>query len=959
MHEYFSEETSPGRLSVAYQEGMEPQHATHAGKWDRNPMTAAMLEIRLSMTGHALDQVVYDTHLMWGRVCGGVAPQRVNRFSNTGGGPAGYRVPTNEQYDPKLDSYRANPDALILSENTVELTDFAPLVAFGSLETLRSQRMSTLSSCNQGLAPEDAMVSMFCAGEAILGSEMTSRENHAPFTIQRNIWCNPHKRVTVEETFGNPEYFDNDLLDTELKERYAINNLAVLASQRGEEDITGDGNAMHWSRRSLRGWVYVTSSGDRHVRAGMYRLADLPLFRSDSCAQIPAAQCSDERYFTERQPAVLGDSIKGNDVWSLMPGVPFLDAEDGKTGDAGDPSHNELLVTGEARTALEQQLIDNNIDLNDLPPFVRDQIGSQIDSQQLQSQGSYFSEITAGGRRLSSLFANIDAMTPLMQNRIGAMKGINLRYASQGLSGVLKSVKKALQYSQVLQYRKKYLNVDKQVADNLNGAGRWRTGKEALLEHRCNRELSLYLYNAVPSEKDPCTHAVYSGIEGCMQEDLPLISDPSAYGVQYYFHRFLETPSPSPPPPPPTPHPPPSPPSPQPPPSPPDPLDQTIVMERIRDAEEQACTTVYFLSQTTRCERLAIALTQPYLVQFISPPTPPPIGDGTSPSPPPTPPPSPRFPEGFTFVVPPLFTLSTYRYPLILPDGMTREADGYYIGNTESALAAFREQLSQASTQTLACTPSAPLACATEPIEAQCINGGRRCGTSAENALNPYLDAEFALTHDSYLWGLRFSIPRRPELTELFVGPKRVQLYGPRNTPIPCFEGDTKVSAVSTAYHVDVVCAPPTATDDALRALATVWRMRLTLTGGFRQIWLDRDAPLQIIERPLQAAGVEVLALPPSPMQPPPPPTVAKQACSQFFAGSWLDEGVERREHEPCGMTREQCCDAMHERGAARYEIDDQGCCALVWMQLGAPSLAFTNDTTRAGKYTNRSGTGF
>jgi len=60
-------------------------------------------------------------------------------------------------------------------------------------------------------------------------------------------------------------------------------------------------------KRSLRSWVYVTSSADRKVRAGMYRLLDLPLFREQPCSTLPNQQCSAGVGFKEVANAVPND----------------------------------------------------------------------------------------------------------------------------------------------------------------------------------------------------------------------------------------------------------------------------------------------------------------------------------------------------------------------------------------------------------------------------------------------------------------------------------------------------------------------------------------------------------------------------------------------------------------------------------------------------------------------------
>ena len=199
MHKYFSTVASPGKYSEAYKTGMETQHSTHSGNWDRNPLVAAMLEIKLSMTGHPLDKTTFDTLTLWDRICGGATNVAITPLDHTGAGPAGYRVPTSEEWDPDFATYE-NGD--------VPITDFSPIVAFGSLEMLRSMRMKSMLSCPEDLSPSDALMHQYCQdGQEYLANDMLTRQQYAPYSLQTDVWCNPHASLTIEQTVGNPEYF--------------------------------------------------------------------------------------------------------------------------------------------------------------------------------------------------------------------------------------------------------------------------------------------------------------------------------------------------------------------------------------------------------------------------------------------------------------------------------------------------------------------------------------------------------------------------------------------------------------------------------------------------------------------------------------------------------------------------------------------------------------------------------
>ena len=120
-----------------------------------------------------------------------------------------------------------------------------------------------------------------------LSRSLFHRASHSPYTMQRDVWCNPEAHLSVESTVGNPLMFTENLYDTPIKSHFFINYYRVLAAARGEEFIDGT-----FKQYNLMSWVYVTSSGDPHVRAGMHRLRDLPVFRTTPCAELPGVQCN-------------------------------------------------------------------------------------------------------------------------------------------------------------------------------------------------------------------------------------------------------------------------------------------------------------------------------------------------------------------------------------------------------------------------------------------------------------------------------------------------------------------------------------------------------------------------------------------------------------------------------------------------------------------------------------------
>jgi hypothetical protein len=290
LHDYMDAHTSPGRRSAGYTSGRERQSFDHASKYDRNVLLYAMLEIKLSLGGdepHGLSLTPYDTLAMHDRICGGGAD---NQLYRTGAGPAGWRAATHDTDSP---TYEVQVDA----------NAFAPVVAMGSLETLQSMRATTLASCPSGINEEDPVHLLACEeGETSVLQDLVTRQSRAPFYMQRDVWCNANVDVSIESAVGNPFYFDEDLYDTSIKQRYdpntlrGVDDMRVPAQWRGEEKMDE-----HFRKRSLMAWVYVTSSGGDY-RAGMYRLLDLPVFRGTPCDELPGVSCSSSTVLNANGP---------------------------------------------------------------------------------------------------------------------------------------------------------------------------------------------------------------------------------------------------------------------------------------------------------------------------------------------------------------------------------------------------------------------------------------------------------------------------------------------------------------------------------------------------------------------------------------------------------------------------------------------------------------------------------
>lgn len=358
-------------------------------------------------------------------------------------------------------------------------------------------------------------------------------------------------------------------------------------------------------------------------------------------------------------------------------------------------------------------------------------------------------------------------------------------------------------------------------------------------------------------------------------------------------------------------------------------------MASIRDAEARFCTSVYYLTSTTRCERLARELSTRWLMQFTSPPALPPGALAPAAAiPAPTtaaPVPTPAIADGLVYANTTRVRLSTYRFPTQLPTGAT--ADDFGVHTTdENQLAATVEAM---PLDRRACAPdgAAPLACATGTFVATCRNGMRRCGDEAANARDPHVEFDVELPPRTYLYQVVLRLPRNVQLAELAVGAKELWVYGPRDEPVACAHANDDVIGLDTeSWTVTIRCHGAHTDDDGVRALAGARRARLTLVGEARQLWLDQ---LQIVARPIEAAGVAPAApvvgtTPPTPPTPPsPPPT----ACEFEWRTNVDAAAVEASFVEPCGVSRDACCAAMYERGDPvrhAFTLDAAGCCTIL-----------------------------
>jgi len=493
------------------------------------------------------------------------------------------------------------------------------------------------------------------------------------------------------------------------------------------------------------------------------------------------------------------------------------------------------------------------------------------------------------------------------------------------------------------------------------------TGRQIMREIRCSSFIDAFL------QRSACRHAPYSSsnVTGCYHGDLNLQSRPRLYSSRQWINS-LTAPPPSPPPFSPSPPPPsPCPPNPHSPPLPPYVQPQSELMATIRTMEEQACTSVYFLTTTTRCDRLAVGLTRSVLYEQTLPPSPPPAQPEIQSPPPPNPPPVPSLPAGI-FNSPVLGAqMSTMRTPVLL-DGRTYVpslfSDGYYATATQRTqmriawVTASIDQMARCSEwQTRAILP-----CVSGAFSNNCITGMKHCVSDFDNSNEPFVDftlVSLPATRQNRLWAVQINLPSNTELANLFfhsatvVGGSgyKVDIFRQDGSQIPCMTQAEQTEAVSLNSERRIVhlCAGGAATDAQIHALDQAHRVRITLVGSYRQLWLK---DVTILET---ASANDEISLrsphpPPLPGLPPTPPSVPTETCTFHQNSFYADRVVVK--HEPCGSSANECC--YHARttpGVTAFELSDTGCCTLVSTSetgvrpTATPQLGFLQPTSGTG----------
>ena len=497
------------------------------------------------------------------------------------------------------------------------------------------------------------------------------------------------------------------------------------------------------------------------------------------------------------------------------------------------------------------------------------------------------------------------------------------------------------------------------------------TGRQIVPRLRCRAEMQSA--TGVDCEQEP-----YINLPGCSQTNLVLGSAPELYSSQHWL-GLLNAPPPPPPGHPPSPPPPGPSPSPLPPPPlAPLPLSQTVVMARLRAAEEMACASVYFRTTADRCDTLAVALSERVLWTGAPPPIPPPALPNENSPPPPPPPPSPVVPVGLHTTPCRSVTLSTMRIPNIY----TKRAesgelvnDGYMF---PPAVRLYTDTYHEAPfdqrarcVNALRSNSTAQLPCVSGVVSETCLDGGRRCGDVESNGRDPYLSLTLLgkpADRGRYLWGLRIRLPETLELANLFFSADtgdasgyKILLFDEHGAPIEAETAPVLEVTVPKDRELLIQTAAGSASDSEIFRLGDVSYVRLLLPGEYRQIWLKWVEPL---ERDFSSV-VDLVPRPPfpppRPLQPPAAPAQPTGVCTFHSKNFIPDSFVISRFDEPCALDEQRCCDhalaVKTDRSLSQtvaFHLSDGGCCIVI--HASAP--VFVPVTSRPNFATELAGVG-
>ena len=522
----------------------------------------------------------------------------------------------------------------------------------------------------------------------------------------------------------------------------------------------------------------------------------------------------------------------------------------------------------------------------------------------------------------------------------------------------------------------------------------FRTGIEALLAARC----SSYLYGLRVPHAQQCTGSTTawyrdSGVRGCSASRVELQRKTTFLPASSYLSRFAPpAPPPTPPPKPPPPLPP-GPPPPRPPPRPPRFDTRDAALGYAKETMRNFCDTVYIVSEETRCTALALNLHSQFQLapgMGWDPPALPPAQPGFDPPPPPPAPPSPLPPlEQYRHLYEVLVTkatLSTLFVPTVAPAPppsfpLSANLARVYAAREQSLRAAELAALAadtdvavsqEKQAQMLAeialrindrvhlhriaaCSASlaaagAPLPCRTSVLSDRCIDLGRRCGSAYSNALEPYVELDFANyadpQHKRYFFSVTFRLPAEEEYGRLFFHSLLGDVQENRGWRLTLYDAHHAELAVQCqewvhareTEHVEGLrdvhhgCLGASASPSDYAEVARARHLRVTLVGEWRQIWLDE---VHVYFRDITNDAAFLLPPPPGstptlPPAAPDPPAPPPAACDYYANRVFQDWYSFVEKDEGCAHDYDTCCAAAHEHAAAGFVLSASGCCQLV-----------------------------
>jgi hypothetical protein len=226
-----------------------------------------------------------------------------------------------------------------------------------------------------------------------------------------------------------------------------------------------------------------------------------------------------------------------------------------------------------------------------------------------------------------------------------------------------------------------------------------------------------------------------------------------------------------------------------------------------------------------------------------------------------------------------------------------------------------------------------------------------RCKDSKSNSDEPFVELTLSATpgrRGRRLWGVVIVLPQNEELANLFYQSTelefgggfgyRLTVYAPDGSEVPCLQQSEQESALRlrSDRQLEHLCAHQTTEVDAIYQLMHAYRLRITLIGVYRQIWLktirvyEVDMPVQ----PRKYIGpVKLYDTPPST----PLTTLDNIDCKRVGIRSVFNDM--KLVHEfGCKRDASQCC---HETAALKvngkdygsqisFQLDDAGCCTAI-----------------------------